>query len=89
MIVDHEIIKFKTNHFPKGLVPLEQLFGNSDVYVNPSIHVLEGTTIDCNIGTNKEPKLVKISKDLSKEQRKRYINLMKEYVDVFLGNMRI
>ena len=39
--------------------------------------------MDCNIGTLEHPRMVKISKALTVEQRKRYINLLKEYVDVF------
>jgi len=36
-----------------------------------------------NIGTEVEPKIIKLSNALSDEQRKRYIELMKEFVDVF------
>ena len=39
--------------------------------------------MDCNIGTKEHPKIVKISKALSVEQRERYIKLLKEYVDIF------
>jgi hypothetical protein len=27
----HKIIEMKTNHFPKGLVPLERLFDHNDI----------------------------------------------------------
>jgi hypothetical protein len=30
-IVGHKIIELKTNHLPKGLVPLERLFDHNDV----------------------------------------------------------
>ena len=33
MIVGQEIIDLKTNHIPRGLVPLERLFDNNDVYL--------------------------------------------------------
>ena len=39
--------------------------------------------VECNIGTEEQPRMVKISKYLSAEQRNRYIKLLKEYVDVF------
>ena len=39
--------------------------------------------MDCNIGTPEHPRMVKISKALTAKQRKRYIKLLKEYVDVF------
>lgn len=77
-------IELKTNHIQKALVRLERLFDNNDVYIKPSIQAYEGTTIDCNLGTDNEPKFVKISKVLSDEKRQKYINLMKEYFDVFV-----
>lgn len=33
-IIDQKIIELKMNHIPKGMVPLEILFDNNDVYVN-------------------------------------------------------
>ena len=38
---------------------------------------------DCNIGTDKEPKYIKIEKVLPEDQKKRYVELFKEYIDVF------
>ena len=38
---------------------------------------------NCNIGTESQPKIVKISKLLSKENRKKYISLLKKFVDIF------
>ena len=43
----------------------------------------EENVMDCNIGTKEHPRMVKISKALTIEQRSRYIKLLKEYVDVF------
>ena len=40
-------------------------------------------TVECNIGTREEPKFVKLSSSLSREQRAEYIELLKEFVDVF------
>lgn len=73
----------KTNHIPKGLVPLEILFENNDVYLKPTNQSSNDNTINCNIGTEKEPKMVKILRVLSKAQRKKYVELLKEYSDVF------
>ena len=36
-----------------------------------------------NIGTKKEPKIIKIYKIPTKENKERYIKLMKEFYDVF------
>jgi hypothetical protein len=36
-IVGHKIIELKTNHLPKGLVPLEILFDHNDVSIKDVI----------------------------------------------------
>ena len=38
---------------------------------------------DFNIGTDVEPKMIKLSKALDSENRQKYITLMKEFFDVF------
>jgi hypothetical protein len=38
---------------------------------------------ECNIGTEKEPKFVKLSRGLSREKRTEYDELLKEFSDVF------
>ena len=38
---------------------------------------------ECNIGTKADPKVIKISNNLTKESREKYIKLMKEFPDVF------
>ena len=40
-------------------------------------------TIDCNIGTEVQQKLVKVSKFLSLETRTKYIKLLKQFADIF------
>jgi hypothetical protein len=37
----------------------------------------------CNAGIEEDPKYVKLSSSLSKEQRVGYVNILKEFVDVF------
>ena len=37
----------------------------------------------CNIGIIDEPKMIKMSKTLSEEERNRYIKLLEEFVDIF------
>ena len=39
--------------------------------------------MDCNIGTKEHPRIVKISKAITIEQRNRYIKLLKVYVYIF------
>jgi len=82
-IANHHIVQLPSNHIPKGLVPLEILFGISYVFVK-----VEGSTEDvevtkCNIGTEEDPKFVKLSSILSKEQRDEYARLLKEFTDLF------
>ena len=36
-LVDKEIIQLKNNSFPKGLVPLEELFDHNDVAKTPGV----------------------------------------------------
>ena len=38
---------------------------------------------DCNIGTTENPKMVKLSKTLPPDQKLKYIELFKEFQDVF------
>ena len=78
-----EILKLKNNTIPKGLVPLEELFDNNDVAKTPKVTLNEVEVKDCNIGTEQEPKIIKLSKSLSPENRENYIRLMKDFFDVF------
>jgi hypothetical protein len=39
--------------------------------------------LGCNIGTDTNPKIIKLSKALSEDKRSVYVNLMKEFVDIF------
>jgi hypothetical protein len=38
---------------------------------------------ECNLGTKEDLKYVKLSSSLSKEQRDEYVNLLKEFSDIF------
>jgi ribonuclease HI len=82
-IVDHHIVQLPNNHIPKGLVPLERLFDSNDVAVKGNRPKDNADTTECNIGTEKEPKFIKLSSSLSKEKRAKYTELLREFVDVF------
>jgi hypothetical protein len=82
-IAGRDIVQLKRNIIPKGLVPLEKLFDNNDVARSPKITVNEGDVEDCNIGTSEDPKIIKLSRNLSPEVKERYVKLMKEFPDVF------
>jgi hypothetical protein len=68
---------------PKGLVPLERLFDHNDVSKKSVIQTEEAEVVDCDISSNSNPKMVKLSKKLPEKQRNRYVSLMKQFVDVF------
>jgi hypothetical protein len=82
-IVDHHIVQLPSNHIPKGLVPLERLFDGNDVVVKVKGSTEEADVTECNLGTEEDPRYVKFSSSLSKEQRVEYVNILREFADVF------
>jgi len=80
---DPEILNLKNNFLPKGLVPLEDLFDSNDVAREPKMETLRADIGECNIGTKERPKFIKISKALPPDEMVKYINLFKEFQDVF------
>jgi hypothetical protein len=82
-IANHHIIHLPSNHIPKGLVPLERLFDGNDVAVKGRVSNGDVDTAECNIDTQEEPKFVKLSSSLTKEQRAEYTELLREFADVF------
>jgi hypothetical protein len=82
-IVHHHIVQLPSNHIPKGLVPLERLFDRNDVVVKIKVSTENVDVTECNLGTEEDPKYVKFSSSLSKEQRAEYVKLFKEFVEVF------
>ena len=73
----------KRNVLPRGLVPLEDLFDSNDVAKKPKIEAHGQDVEDCNIGTEEKPRMVKLSKSLPPGKKLKYIELFKEYLDVF------
>ena len=67
MLAGQKIMELKSNHIPKGLVPLERLFDSNDAYKKDSKKTENEDIVDCNIGTNLNSKIVKISKKLAEE----------------------
>jgi ribonuclease HI len=82
-IAGRDIVQLPSNHIPRGLVPLERLFDGNDVSLKGKVSEEDAGTIQCNIGTEGEPKFVKLSKSLTEEQRSEYIGLLREFADVF------
>jgi hypothetical protein len=44
---------------------------------SPKVAPSDAEVEECNIGTKEDPKVIKISKNLMKENKERYIKLMK------------
>ena len=82
-IGDKEIIELKNIFFPKGLVPLEAMFDQTDVARTPRVAPTETEVEDFNIGTADDPKIIKISKNFPQKARGEYVALLKKYTKVF------
>jgi ribonuclease HI len=82
-IANHQIIQLPSNYILKGLVSLEILFDGNDVAVKGRVSGDDADTTECNIGTREEPKFVRLSRDLTREQRSEYTELLREFADVF------
>jgi len=59
----------KNNCNPKGLVPLEKLFEKIDVAKNPTVKPSHEDVEDANVGTEQEPRIIKLSTKLSSEAK--------------------
>jgi hypothetical protein len=82
-IVDHRMLVLKNNQIPKGLIPLERLFNHDDIPLKSTLQPQLEEVEDCNIGTQEKPRLVKLSKYLPPEIKSKYVELLRQYKDVF------
>ena len=73
----------KSNDIPRGLIPLEKLFDQNDVARDPKMNLVYDVVEDRNIGTEENPQIIKLSKNIYVKEKVEYINLMKMYTDVF------
>ena len=80
---ESEVIELKDNFLPTGLTPLEDIFDSNDIPRKPKMQPLNAEIEGYNIGTTENPKMVKLSKALPSEQNLKYIELFKEFQDVF------
>jgi hypothetical protein len=76
-IDNHHIVQFPKIRIPKGVVPLERLFDGNDVAVEGKVSNEDADVAKCNIGTEEDPKFVKLSSIISREKRSEYIDLLK------------
>jgi hypothetical protein len=83
MIANHKMMVLRNNQIPKGLVPLGKLFDKYGVVVKPMVHPQKEEVEDHNIGTDQEPRHIKLSKFLHANQKVKYIDLFKEFTEIF------
>ena len=79
----HYYFDYTCQHQHKQPSCLVNLFDFNDVAKKPKIEHTGDEFEDCNIGTEQEPKMVKLSKSLPPSENKKYISLFKEFIDVF------
>ena len=71
-----------SNHVPKKVVEWEKAFDRQDRCKKKEIRKLKDY-IEINIGTEEEPRKIKIGKGTSEKERNNLIELVKEFRDVF------
>jgi hypothetical protein len=82
-IANHRMLVLKNNQIPKGLIPLERLFDQNDMPLKSALQPQPEEVKDCDIGTEEEPRIVKISNYLPPELKSKYKELLGWYKDVF------
>ena len=75
---DVAMLQSKYQSLPKGLVPLEELFDLNDVAKKPKLEPIETEVEECNIGSEKNSKMIKLSKTLPTHIKLKYIELFKK-----------
>jgi hypothetical protein len=68
-ITNHRMLVLKNNQIPKGLIPLERLFNQDDIPLRSTLQPQPEEVEDCDIGTKENPRLVKLSKYLPRNQK--------------------
>eukprot|EP00253_Pinus_taeda_P019447 PITA_19447 len=78
-----DVLQLKDNIIPKGLIPSEELFDQDDVARKLTLRPTKKGVEEVNIGTAKNPKMVKLSKSLSPKVEEEYIRLLSSFSNVF------
>ena len=80
-----EVLQLRNNSIPKGLIPLEKIFDQNDVFKSPRIQADDEEVEGCNLGTVAMQKMIKLLNFLSVDMKKKYIEMMRRFMDFFLG----
>ena len=59
------------------------MFDSNDVPRKPNMEPLKSDIEECNIGIKENPKLIELSKSLPPTEKVNYLELLKEFQDVF------
>ena len=82
-VADQNIVQLPNNCINQGLVPLEEMFDHNDIPFKPAKKEIDPTVQERNIGIQSHPKLINLSTKLTTDQRSKFCNLIKAFVDVF------
>jgi hypothetical protein len=86
---DADVLQLKRNIFPRGLVPLEDLFDSDDVAKKPKIEAHGQEVEECNIGIKEKPRMVKLSKSLPQNKSSITLNCSKNMLTFLPRAMKI
>jgi hypothetical protein len=84
--MDLEVINLQRNTLPKGCIPLENVFDRHDVFKGRRANKQAKDALEFNIGTEMDPRMVKIGKGTNEKERKEILALIKELRDTFAWN---
>jgi hypothetical protein len=76
--------ELRNNKISIGLVPLEEMYDRHDMCKENKEIVKLDEYMEINVGSPDGPKIVKIGKGISSEERREIENLIKEYKDSFI-----
>jgi hypothetical protein len=68
---------------PKGVVPLERMFDRHDMYKEKLVVDQSDEAFEFDIGSENNPRVIKIGKGTTLSERESIINLIQEYKDIF------
>jgi hypothetical protein len=84
--MDLEVINLQSNTLPKGCILLENLFDRHDVFKGKRTNKQDEEALEFNIGTEMDPRMVKIGKGTTEKERNEILALIREFIDTFSWN---
>ena len=84
--MDLDVVNLQNNTLPKGCVPLENLFDRHDVFKRKKPNKQIDEALEFNIGTEMDPRMVKIGKGTTEKERMEILDLIREFKDTFTWN---